>query len=484
MRLALPFLAFAALSAACGQEIVTVQCDSDAHNMDTTDGGIPSNDSGVPSNDSGVPSNDSGVPSNDSGIPPADGGMPGDAGGPGCTGSPYCITGLTVSKPIANVREAVTFTPVIENPNNVTLTFRAPQAEIVTERRTGFPQLVVTQIDLSSSADANGTVNFTITEVPTYFTTTKFKVKLYAKGPGAMPEVSATADVTIRGNTVISGYSTVYSVASDGRPARSGISTPGRFLEGTSFIRGPGPMLVARDGTLIVYDSGTTPERLRRFELSGENVLLGDFEYQDQMGMPYIYDDQNGTGLTQLMDGSFALAVTDFSRSPDSAILIWNEDGTYARTLNALDPNVTWQGVSASKTANELLVIENAGAGRLIRLDPVSGSEIAPPMATDITSGWGVLALDNGNAYVSITNGILRVTPTGGKAMITNLMSGSADYWNFLTLYSEGKVLCARDLSSDYSNIVVVDGTATLGYLRPDMVGGAETLPKGLAYLE
>src|SRR5262249_43019737 len=155
---------------------------------------------------------------------------------------------------------------------------------------------------------------------------------------GAMPEVTAEGRVTIRGNTVFANYQTVHSVASDGRPARSISLNTGRLIEGSSFIREPGNMFVARDGTLIVYDMGASPERLRRFDLSGENVHLGDFEYQDAQATAYIQVDQSGTGLTQLMDGRFALAVYDYDRNPDSAIVLWNEDGTYDRTLNALDP--------------------------------------------------------------------------------------------------------------------------------------------------
>jgi hypothetical protein len=198
---------------------------------------------------------------------------------------------------------------------------------------------------------------------------------------------------------------------------------------------------------------------------------------------PYIYADQDGTGLTQLMDGRFALVVYHYNRTPDSAIVLWNEDGTYDRTIDCLNPTTQWQGISASKTANELLVVENAGAGRLFRMDPNNGNELGV-VATDIASAWGVLAMPSGHTYVGITAGIIRVTPQGGKTMISMLMSGAADYWNFLTPFAGGKIIAARDYSSDYSNIAVIDGTTGLGWFRQQMVGGPTLLPYGLAYLE
>jgi hypothetical protein len=483
MRFAL-LAAFPILLAACGQDIVTVECADGGHPDPTDSGVITVADGGITNpdataNDPDATANDPDATTNRDATVDPDGGMM-----TGCGASPYCITALPPSVASANVREAVTFTPVIDNPNSIALTFTAPEAEIVATRKPGLPALVKTEIDLNYTVAPNGAITFSVAEVPPHFTTTTFTVKLHAKGPGSMPEVIAEGQVEVRGNVLIASGNAVYAVASDGRPARSISLMSGRIIEGSSFIRDPGNMILARDGTLIVYDKGTAPERVRRFELSGENVHLGDFEYQNGSAEPYIMDGQTATGLAQLMDGRIALVIYDYDRTPaDSGIIIWNADGTYERTINALDPNVEWQGLTASKTANELLVIEQGGNNRLIRIDPTSNAELGV-VATDIVSAWGLLAMPSGHTYVGVTAGIIRVTPQGGKTMISMLMTASIDYWNFLTPFSGGRVLATRDVSSDFNNIAVVDGTVATGLLRPMNVGGSNLTPDGLVYLE
>lgn len=479
--LAFPLL----LAAACGQEIVTVECEDGGHTDPTDSGVINPQDSGVINNPDATVTNPDATANDPDATADGDATTNPDASTMmGCGASPYCITSLPPNVAAANVREAVTFTPVIDNPNNITLTFTALEAELVAERKPGLPALVASQVDLDLSVAANGAVTLRVAEVPPFFTTTVFVVKLHAKGPGAMPEVTAEGRVEIRGNVLIASGNAVYGVASDGRPARSVSLSMGRMIEGSSFIRDPGNMLLARDGTLVIYDKGTIPERIRRFELTGENVHLGDFEFQDSMGEPFITDGQSATGLAQLQDGRFALVIYDYDRTPsDSAVILWNEDGTFESIINATNPNVEWQGMTASKTANEILVVEQGASGRLVRIDPNSGLELGV-VATEITTAWGALAMPSGHTYVGITAGIIRVTPQGGKTMISMLTTGSVDYWNFLTPFSGGRVLCARDISSDYDNVVVIDGTVATGWLRPMMVGGPSVMPDGLVYLE
>src|SRR5262249_46264867 len=130
--------------------------------------------------------------------------------------------------------------------------------------------------------DGNGTVTFTVNDVPPWFATTTFTVKLHAHSATG-PDVATTASVDIRGNVLFSGSSAVYAVASDGRPAHSVNFTHGELLNGPSFIDTPRSMVLAHDGTLVIYDHGTQPPRIRRFQLTGENVGLGDFAYQDAM---------------------------------------------------------------------------------------------------------------------------------------------------------------------------------------------------------
>lgn len=491
MRSALrPYLiAFAvavlALGSACSQQIVVVGCDG-SEGGEGMDGGTGATDSTSTDArpDTGVPGDaapDSGV--RDGTI--SDGGTDAstDAGPVGCSGR-YCITALVPSMMKVSVRQPITFTPAIDNPDRTALTFRADRSEITARRRAPLPPLRMSDVDISLAVDAQGVVTFTVQEVPTWFATTTFIVRLHAKGPGASPDVFADASVEVRGNILFGTSGAVYAVASDGRPARSVNFTQGKLISGASFLSHARGLLLARDGTLVVFDRSSMPPKLRRFALTGENVGLGDFDFRDpQNGAPYIVSDNASTGLAQLMDGRFVLSTYEFTRTPKSSVVLWRENGTYDRTHNALNPSVEWIGAGASQVANDILILERASTGRLVKLNPDTGLEVGV-IATDISGGRGVLGVAGGNTYVGATGSILRVTPIGAKTMVSMLVTGSSDYWSFLAPYSDGRIIAGRDVHSDYLNIAVIDGTMYTGWARTQNVGGPSTQPDGLVYLE
>jgi hypothetical protein len=480
-RVLLAFLAFSLM--ACGQKIVVIDCDAGTHDDggDLGDGTMNGTD-GSTGGDV-APGADAGMSDGNDKHGDASGGdgSTGDGGSVSCANAPYCIRMLTASKPKANVREAVTFAPTIDNPENKTLTFRVDMSEIRTSRRAALPAAHVSDLSVSLLVDQTGVATFTVNDVPTWYATTNFTIRLHASQAGG-PDVYAEAAVAVRGN-VLASDNAVYAITSDGHPAHSVNFSQGELISGSSFIQTPRAMTLAQDGTLIVFDIGVTPPRPRRFDLSGENVGLGDFASMDAMSMPLIPADNMAGGLTQLMDGRFALVIYSFSRTTDSAIVLWKSDGMLDRVLNATNPTVHWQSVAGSQTTNELLVLEDASAGRLIRLNPDTGAELGI-VATDIAIGRSVRAMPDGNAYVGISGAILRVTPQGGKSMVSMLPGASSDYWNSIDTYSDGRIIAGSDASSDTQGIVIIDGTTFTGNLRAMNVSNPTIEAHGLVYLE
>jgi hypothetical protein len=491
MRLALAVSA-SLLLAACGQKIVVVECDGSHPDQDgavsstdddsatgPSDGSAPNRDGSIEGTDGAK--NPDGASATDGGLSP-DGGPATDGGAVSCAQAPYCVHDLAPSVARANVRQAVAFTPRIDNPGNAALTFSADKAEVVVSRRAGLPPASVADLDLSVAVDQSGTLTFTVNDVPPWFATTTFTVKLHARASGG-PDVVGTGSVEVRGNVLFSGASAVYAVASDGRPAHSVNFTSGELISGSSFIATPRSLCLARDGSLLVYDAGASPPRIRRFELTAENVGLGDFEYHDAMNVAYVPGDQTSHGLAQLMDGRIILPVYAFGRTGgDSFVLVFHEDGSFDRRHLALNPTIEWEAATASRTANEIVILEGS-PGRLFRLDPNTGMELGT-IASDFSGPHGVTAVPGGNFYVGIGGAVIRVTPQGGKTMVSMLPGDAFDYWGYLATYADGKIIAARDTISDYANIDVIDGTTSTGWLRAMNARGAQALPSGLVYLE
>lgn len=481
MRLAAVAAALSLLTA-CGQKIVVHECDGDVSNP--RDGGVVHRtDSGDrdPGDDAGAGSRDGGAGSPDGGAG-QDGGGGQDGGSVGCpAGAPYCITALVPSVDQAEVRSPVTFTATLDDPGGAGPTFSVEPADVTTRRRAPLPDADLDDLELTLATDPDtGETTFTVAQVPTWFATTTFVIRLHAQAPGG-PEVWAEASVTIRGNVLLSGSSSVYAVASDGRPALSENFTDGRLLDGNSFLRSPRDMLVARDGTLVVYDDGTTPPRLRRFELTGENRSLGDFDHEDDMGEALIRAGETAHGFTQLDDGRFVLVDYEFSSTPASRLVLWNEDGTYDRTLPAVDPDVRWTGV-ATGDPGEIVVLERDLEGRLLRIDADSGAEVGV-IATDVAYGWNVARMPDGSWVAGTTGDVLRVTPQGGRVAANQLPGGSSDYWEFITPVGADGYLAARDRRGSNENVALIREDDFVRWYRQSS-GSPYLLPVGMTLLE
>jgi hypothetical protein len=403
-----------------------------------------------------------------------------DASNPTCNSGGYCIEALTASAPIANVREAVMFTPTVRD-NGETLMFSGTEAEIVASRRSPLPAFDASDVTITFTVDpSTGTAQFIVNEVPTWFTTTTFTVRVHGQSQSG-PDVYADASVTIRGNIVVSGTSEVYAIASDGLPALSVNFTQGRLISGSSFVDEPEDMWLARDGTLLVYDAASTPPRIRNFALDAENSQLPDFDFVDGANMPIISELNEGVGLTQLSDGRVALIDYLFSRPQSSIIHFWNEDGSFSHSINAPNPNTRWFGL-AGDDGGGLFVLEQDSNGRLIEIDPATGFELGV-VTTDLATAYNVLWRPDGSFYVGLYGSVIRVTPQGGKQMVSGL-PGSSDTYRHLSPFGADRVLTTRNSSSEYSNVLIIEDTDNLGYLRREGVGGPVFLPYGVAYLD
>jgi hypothetical protein len=411
-----------------------------------------------------------------------DGGEMIDGGGmdAGMTCTPYCIASVTASLDRANVREAIMFTPVIENAGGAALMFSGSVSEISGERRAALPPIDLGDVDLTFAVDpATGVASFSVGEVPTWFSTTTFVVRIHAQANGG-PDRVGEGRVTINGNVVYSGYSEVFAEASDGIPAQSQNFTEGRLLEGASFVDTPQDLLMAKDGLLLVYDHGASPPRIRRFALDAENSHVGDFQFDDA-GSPIILSTHTGIGMTQLSDGRVALVEYEFTRTVESKIHVWDENGSYSHSFDGPSPSTHWSGVASDDTG-KLFVLERASNGRVVEIDPATGFEQAV-VTTDISNGFNLRWRPGGYFYVGLIGSMLRVTPQGGKQMINALPPSSSIYYEHIAPFGDG-VIATRDTSSDYANVVVIEDLDFARYLRRENVGNPITIPEGLEWLD
>jgi hypothetical protein len=278
----------------------------------------------------------------------------------------------------------------------------------------------------------------------------------------------------------VSGLAEVFAIASDGLPARSVNFTQGRLLSGSSYVDEPEDLWMARDGTLLVYDHAAVPPRIRRFALDSENSQLPDFQFE--VGSEQIITSlHSGIGMTQLSDGRVALVDYEFSRAQESMIHLWNEDGTFSHSINAPNPTTTWSGVAADDMGH-LFVLERETNGRLIEIDPATGFEVRV-VTTDIATGYNLLWTPEG-FYVGLSGSALRVTPQGGKQMVSGLPANSSSILRHFAPFGSARVLATRDVSTDSTNVVVIEETDFVSFLRREGVGGPVFTPYGIAYLD
>jgi hypothetical protein len=76
------------------------------------------------------------------------------------------------------------------------------------------------------------------------------------------------------------------------------------------------------------------------------------------------------------------------------------------------------------------------------------------------------------------------VTPQGGKQMVSGLPGGGSEAFRHLAPFGPARLVATRNASSDSMNVVIIEDTDYVGYLRRENVGGAVFVPYGLAYLE
>jgi hypothetical protein len=477
-------LTLALLASACGQEVVAPPCtDHDA---------APPGDAGPTSDAASADAGPLGPDAEAGDAGPRDAvaqdASPSDAGNPACPGR-YCLTALVASSTRVDVREVVTLTPTVDNPGGQALTFSASPAELVGARRPGRPAVVLSELGIQLDVDAaTGVTTFRITEVPPWFMATTFRVRVRAEAAGG-PSAYAEAEVHVRGNTVYSGtYSDrarVYAVASDGRPARAtgpGL-TSGELI--TQLARAPAALLLSRDGSLLVHDSGgpSSPPRLLRFELTGHDQQLARFAEQDAQGQVLLDRDPTYPySLAELPDGRVALVDYDFSRSPKSRVLLYAADGGHSATFVAPEPLAIWTGIGVGP-GGELLVTRLDGGGRVERLDPATGVALGVLVDGLPSSARAVLGRPDGSVYVSGDGYVVRTA--GAQRSLVGVLPGSTSApWRILAPGSDGHVLAANDELSDSAAPVVVDGRTVIGPLRRPGAGNISTTLRGMAYLE
>lgn len=479
---ALPLLLVIAL-VACGQDVVTPPCaDHDATTPgDAADAGLAL-DAAAPGDAADAAPGLDATPARDAGEGPD--AMPGrDAGEGRCPGS-FCFT-LVATSTRVNVREAVTLTPTLDNPGAVPLTFSVRPAEVVTERRPGRPALVLSELDFSFTVDAaTGVATVRVNDVPPWFIATTFHLRVYATGAGST--AYAEIAVHVRGNTAYSAnysdVSRVYAVASDGRPARA--RQPG-LMQGeliTQLARAPSALLMSRDGALVVHDTGASPPRLMRFELTGHDQQLSTFEYRDAQNEPYLdLDPAYAYALAELPDGAIAVADYEFSRSTSSRIVMFEADGRYRTTWPATDPLAVWSSI-AVHSSGDLLVTRLDGMGRVERIDPATGlrreffAEALPGQARS------VLGLADGTVYVGGTGFVVRIS--GAARSVVGMLPTSSNSWRMLAPWADGQILASTDERTDSAMPVRIEARQYVAPLRLPMVGNVTSSLRGLAYLE
>jgi hypothetical protein len=478
----------AALLGGCAKEIVIVECD--AH--DETDGSSDQGQDAGPGADAAfgpdaapgadappladaAPGADAAA---DGGPNPPDAGFP-DGGPPSCNGAPYCFQ-LNASSAVANVGQTVALS-VSTAPSGVTLSYRAQAvAQLASTRAMNRPALDPADVNLSFTVTAtSGSGSFTAIDVAPWFFATTFTLRVYGKGPNpGDPEVYAETSVKVRGNTLFSdGMTDVFAISSAGRPAlyNDPGDTEGRVIR--TLVQHSQALHLAKDGTLLVWDEGISPQRILRFQVSGSDIQLGALDGNDGAMMPLLSSTQtpNWT-IAEFPDGKFAVSHYDFSATPSSKVVLWNPDGSYLRTLNATDPNEEWSAAGADAAGDLLVMVASGATSQVRKLDPTTGAVRGVLVDTLPNSGFGLLTLPDGSAFVGGWGYILNLTPAGGRQLVAGLEGSSASQWRAFTLREAG--IIATD---DESHAALVTGRTYQGDLfMPNQSIDAH----GVAYLE
>lgn len=489
---ALPLLLGAlatSMFAACGQTIVVVECDGHAaEDAKAGDAGFAEADGADATLDAGAlpDAADGGGPPADTGV--LDSGALPDAG-PGC-GS-YCIRSVMASSIRVDTREVVTLTPVVENPGQVALSYRVKPAEIPLTRPPTRPAAVLRELTIDFTVDpVTGIGSFRLADVPPWFMSTTFELRIYAKGPGAGdPEVFGSALVTVRGNFAFSAQvstdGAVIAVASDGRPARAlPPKTHGELA--TMLVRDPRAVLLTKAGTLLVYDYGLAEPTLVQFELTGEDQQLSTFASRDAQGAQ-LFDDSNMAynSIAELADGRFAVVDVNTGRTQYSRLVLFHPDGTFDRVILAPAQNTYWGGVGVRENGELLLARREGTLSRVERFDPMSGVQLTPDFINNLPDTVrAVHGVPGGGAYVSGDGYVLLIGATGSRSSVTPLPGGGATYWRGLAPFEPGRIIAITDDYSSTSGLDVIEGRMWIKNIRQPNASNVQTGIQGAAFLE
>ena len=458
------------LSAGCRQQLVVYECDDGGHAA--TDGGAAAADAELAdAGDAGTP--DSGA--EDSG--PIDAGAP-DSGA--CV--PFCLTSVQASHAVANVREVVTLTPVVDAAAGVAWSAAVVVDQIQGLRAPGRPALGISDapIDVTSTG---ATLTFRVLDVAPWVLETRFVVPVTVRDTASGFSATQTVEILVRGNVVLSTGTDgrVVAVASDGRPA----SLMGQYPDGVLLdllVSTPRGLRMLDDGTLLVYDEGATPPRISRFELTGKDVGLPELQYQDQ-GVSLFTNEQNPAfGFAALPDGRLVYPEYHFSGpsgEPKSRLMFWNADRTFDRSVWAPGPMEEWR--SSAPTPDGKVIVVDRGPDVISRFDPATG--LADGTFVDQLPGtpYSVHATARA-AYVTGYEYILEVPWGGGRAAISGL-PGSSTIWRGITAIEGGRLLAIRDSQTSSGNVAIIEDRQFVAFFRAQGVGPVIS-PWGIEYLK
>jgi hypothetical protein len=90
--------------------------------------------------------------------------------------------------------------------------------------------------------------------------------------------------------------------------------------------------------------------------------------------------------------------------------------------------------------------------------------------------------MPDGYFYVGLSGSVLRVTPQGGKQMVSGLPSTGSSY-RYMAPFGGG-IAAGLSTGSSSTNVLLIEGTDFVKQLRRENVGGPYLTPYGIAWLD
>ena len=456
-------------ASACRQQVVVYEC-VDASHADAADAGSTTMDSG-------------GLDAEPMDSGPADVG-PGDSGQPIDSGAcdPFCFTGVDVSASVVDVGEFATLTPIVNAANGVQWTVRLDLSEVVAERPVGRPVFATGDAEVLLETTGSSAAQFRVFNVAPWFFETRFIITVHVREVGRAVEQSQTVEVVVRGNVLMStgAEGRIYAMGSDGLPATGG----GVYANGTlisQFVQAPRSMVLSRDGSLLVHDESMNLPRIKRFTLTGADVLADELEYTDGSQNSLFRFGSTTYAMAELPDGSVVFPEYAFSGpsgAPKSRLMVWDANGSFVREVWAPSPEEDWR-TAATAPNGHLVVVDREGRSAT-RYDPSTWQPAG--LILDQLSGtpYGLHGTDDA-LYIGGSNYLLEASWAGGGRAAVSGLPGSSFIWRGMTGYEGGRLLCARDSQTDDTNIALIEDRQFVRWFRKP--GGPVTTPFSLVYL-